>query len=491
MPDVPSGGASAPLVDRGDALTRCRRPHLVGVGGTGMNSLATLLRELGKDVSGSDRASGPVLDWLAERGVRVQAGHEPRLVRDADLVVRSAAVADDNAELALARARGVPILSHAQALGALMARKRGVAVAGTHGKSTTTALIAHMLAVAGRDPTLVGGALALDVGASSRLGGGPELVAEADEYGRRFLELHPQLAVITGIEPDHLDYYGSFEAVVAAFERFVAGMPEDGTAVTNGDDPVLRALDLPRERLTYGTEQSSDWRLAAYEPRAGGGARLELSRPDGSSWRTESALTGRHNAMNALAAVAVAFQLGISENDIAAALASFRGTRRRFETRARVDGVWVVDDYAHHPTAVRATLRGAREAHAERVVAVFQPHTTHRTAALLDEFAAAFGDADRAILAPIYRPTGREADERPVTSSDLVARIRHPDARAVDSLDAAFEAVVTEELRPGTLILTLGAGDVTTLADRLAAHLGAGDGRPDAAAPLRAAERGG
>ena len=471
MPDVPSGAGPAPHVALGDVLGRCRRPHLVGVAGTGMNSLATLLRAMGKDVSGSDRSSGPTLDWLADQGVRVQHGHEPRLVGTADLVVRSAAVADDNPELASARVRGVAVVSHAQALGALMARKHGVAVAGTHGKSTTTALIAHILAVAGRDPTLVGGAVALDVGASSRLGDGAELVAEADEYGRRFLELHPQLAVITSIEPDHLDYYGSFEAVVAAFEQFVAGMPADGTVVTNDDDPVLQELDLPRRRLTFGTEPSADWRLTGYAPCLGGGARLELRRPDGSPWTQESALTGLHNAMNALGAVAVAAELGVDKAHTAAALASFRGTRRRFETRARRDGVWVVDDYAHHPTAVLATLRAAREVHAGRVVAVFQPHTTHRTATLLDEFAAAFDAADRVILTPIYQPTGRETEQHVVTSSDLAARMRHPNVRAVESLDVAYAAVVAEEFRAGTLILTLGAGDVTTLADRLAAYL--------------------
>ena len=490
MPDLSSGGRTAPEAALGDVLGRSRRPHLVGVGGTGMNSLATLLRAMDKDVSGSDRAASPTLDWLAGQGVRVQVGHEPRLVGDADLVVRSAAVSDDNPELVAARARAVPVVSHAQALGALMDRAHGVAVAGTHGKSTTTALIAHLLAVAGRDPTLVGGAVALDFGASSRLGAGPELVAEADEYGRRFLELHPKLAVITSIEPDHLDYYGSFDSVVEAFEQFVAGMPVNGTVIVNGDDPVVRDLDISRERVTYGTEPASDWRLSEYVPRSGGGARLEVRRPDRSPWTVELALSGRHNAMNALAAVGVADRLGVAASDVATGLATFRGTRRRFETRAHRDGIWVVDDYAHHPTAVRATLRAAREAHAGRVVAVFQPHTTHRTAALLDEFAAAFGDADRVILAPIYRPTGREADERAVTSSDVVARMGHPEAQAVESLDAAFESLVAEELRPGTLILTLGAGDVTTLADRLAAHLDAAVPRPEAATAQSAARAG-
>jgi len=460
------------------SLDAARRPHLIGVAGTGMNSLATLLAELGKDVTGSDRASGGMVEWLTERGIRVQKGHTPHLIDDADVVIRSAAVPDDNPEILTARERGVHVLTHAQALGALMAARVGIGVAGTHGKSTTTALIAHILTAGGRAPTLVGGAVALDVGASSRLGRGPELVAEADEYGRRFLELHPKLAVITGIEPDHLDYYGSFEAVIEAFEQFVGGMAADGTVVTNADDPVLRALALPRRRLTYGVASDATWRLADVRPILSGGSTLDVIGPDGAPWALMSALTGAHNAMNALAAIAVAGELGVARSYVETALASFRGTRRRFETRARRHGVWVVDDYAHHPTAVTATLRAAREVHDGRLVAVFQPHTTHRTAALLEEFARSFGDADRAILLPIYRPAGREADEhsiasgdRPVESGDVVARMGHPHASVVESLDAAFDLLCREELREGTLILTLGAGDVTTLADRLADHL--------------------
>lgn len=470
----------------GDVLATADRPHLVGVAGTGMSALATLLLDMGKAVSGCDGGGGATLGWLARRGVDVGRGHAAEHVDHADLVVASAAVPSNNPDLVAARRRGLPILSHAQALGALMAARRGVAVAGTHGKSTTAALIAHILSTAGRDPTLIGGAVAIDFGASSRLGHGPELVAEADEYGRRFLELHPEIAVITAIEPDHLDYYGDFAAIVEAFRHFVAGMAPDGLVVTNEDDAALATLDLPRRRLRYGRSTDASWRLQEYRPISGGGCRIRVDGPDRAGRAYRLGLSGRHNAENALAAVAVANVLAVEESAVRAALASFQGTRRRFETRLRTDRARVVDDYAHHPTAIRATLQAAREIHNGPIWAVFQPHTAHRTLALLDDFAAAFADADRVLVAPIYAPSGREAAPVGVTApsgvtapvgvtaEDLVARMEHPDARTVASLDEAFallDPILHGQGRPAdhsVMILTLGAGDVTTLADRLA-----------------------
>src|SRR6476661_7440597 len=254
-----------------ELLMHARRPHLIGVAGAAMRSMASLLLELGREVSGSDSGSVRELAGLTARGARVTNGHDAANVDGADLVIVSAAVPADNPELVAARERGIPILSHAQALGALMATRDGIGVAGTHGKSTTTALVAHILAVAGRDPTLAGGAHALDFGGYSHLGHGPELVAEADEYGRRFLELHPRLAIITGVEPDHLDYYGDFVAVQAAFQQFVAGMAPDGVVVTCEDAPNLARLPLARRRVRYGWAGHADWRLERFEPRAGGG----------------------------------------------------------------------------------------------------------------------------------------------------------------------------------------------------------------------------
>jgi UDP-N-acetylmuramate--alanine ligase len=460
-------------VSSADLVARSQRPHLVGVAGAAMRSLASLLLALGKDVSGSDSASPADLAVLASQGVRATHGHDPRNVDGADLVVASAAVPADNPELAAARDRNIPIVSHARALGGLMATRDGIGVAGTHGKSTTTALVAHILAVAGRDPTLAGGADALDFGGYARLGHGPELVAEADEFGRRFLELRPRLAIVTGVEPDHLDYYVSFEAVKEAFQQFVDGMAPDGVAVTCEDEPNLASLPLNGRRVRYGWAGHADWRLERFQPRVGGGGSFLVRRPDGSRATYEMRLTGRHQAANAVAALALARELGVSDEAAHRGVATFQGTRRRFETLALKDGVWIVDDYAHHPTAVVANLSAARDVHWGRLVAVFQPHTTHRTLALRHEFAAAFADADRVIVTPIYQPTGRSVGAQEITADDLVSQMTHPGATAVPSLDAAYDLVM-RELRPGTLVIVLGAGDVTSLAHRLATAVTSG-----------------
>ncbi len=430
-----------------------------------MSSLATLLLEMGKAVSGCDVAGGGATRWLAERGVHIDRGHAPNHVSDADLVIASAAIPVDHPELVAGRQCGTAVVSHAQALAGLMAARRGVAVAGTHGKSTTTALIAHVLATAGRDPTLIGGAVALDFESSSRLGRGPELVAEADEYGRRFLELHPDLAVITGIEPDHLDYYGDLQQIVAAFEAFVGGMSESGVVVTFEDRGTLSKLQLARQRVRYGWD-AGDWRVLEYRPIQGGGCTLRAIDPAGKSRAFRLSLSGRHNVENALAAIVVAHVLQVDDESIRRALTTFRGAKRRFESKLQAERIWIVDDYAHHPTAVAATLQAARDVHSGPIWAVFQPHTAHRTAALLDEFAAAFDDADHVLVLPIYRPPGREVDTVAVSHIDLTSRMQHPDTVAVDSFDECLRRLAPAvETESDALILTLGAGDVTDLAD--------------------------
>ncbi len=435
-----------------------------------MRSLGALLLAMGREVSGSDSGAVSEIEALRGMGIDARHGHRAENAVGVDLIVASAAVPADNAELVAARERGIPVLSHAQALGALMAQRDGVGVAGTHGKSTTTALVAHILETAGLHPTLAGGAHALDFDGFARLGNGPHLVAEADEYGRRFLELHPRLAIITGVEPDHLDYYGSFEAVQQAFQQFVEGMPADGLVVTCEDEPHLARLPLARRRIRYGWAGHADWRLERFRPRAGGGAVFSLRRPDGERRTFDTLLSGRHNAANAVAALALTRALGVPESAARAALATFRGTRRRFETVAQANGVWVVDDYAHHPTAVAANIGAARDVHSGRIVAVFQPHTIHRTLVLLEELRASFVDADRVILAPIYQPTGRGSDVPPITAEGVVEGMTHPDAVAAPTLDAAY-ALAHAELQPGTLVLVLGAGDITTVARRLAADV--------------------
>ncbi len=435
-----------------------------------MRSLAALLLAMGRRVSGSDSGAPSEIEALRGMGIDARHGHRAEHIDGADLVVASAAVPADNPELVAARERGIPVLSHAQALGALMAARDGIGVAGTHGKSTTTALVAHVLETAGLHPTLAGGAHALDFDGFARLGNGPHLVAEADEYGRRFLELHPRAAIITGVEPDHLDYYGSFDAVRLAFQQFVDGMAADGFVVTCEDEPHLSRLPLARRRIRYGWAGHADWRLERFQARPGGGATFAVRRPDGEHRTFDMLLSGRHHAANAVAALALTRELGVPESAARAALATFQGTRRRFETVAQAGGIWVVDDYAHHPTAVAANISAARDVHCGRIVALFQPHTIHRTLVLLDELRASFTDADRVILAPIYQPTGRSSDVPPITSEAVVAGMAHPDAEAAPSLDAAY-ALARSELQSGTLVLVLGAGDITAVARRLAADV--------------------
>jgi UDP-N-acetylmuramate--alanine ligase len=266
-----------------------------------------------------------------------------------------------------------------------------------------------------------------------------------------------------------MDYFRDLDEIEEAFRAFVAGMTETGLVVTCADDARLDALELPRRRVRYGVAASADWRLLTYEAQWGGGCRFAVRDRSGLTREYRLGLSGRHNAQNALAAIVVGHELGVEDRTIAAALAEFRGTRRRFETRLKRGTLWVVDDYAHHPTAIRATLRAAREAYGGPMWAVFQPHTTSRTAALLDEFAAAFDDADHVVITPIYRPTGREeGSHADVRASDVVARMRHPDARAVGSLDEAYQAVAPA-VQAGGMVVTLGAGDITALADQIVA----------------------
>jgi UDP-N-acetylmuramate--alanine ligase len=452
------------------SLATASRVHLVGIGGSGMSSLAQLLAARGKRVVGSD-LSGEALTRLPGQGIACFVGHRAEQVGQAELLIVSAAVPVDNPELLEAKRRGLPILTHAEALGELMQTPQslGVAVAGTHGKTTTTGMLGYVLERAGLDPTVLLGASALNFNAGARLGEGPYLVVEADEYDRRFLSLQPHLALITGIEADHLDYFRDLADIVSAFRAFADRVAPSGVLVTCADDPVLATIDLRGRRLTYGITPSADWRLSDFQPRQGGGCGFKLSGPTGRT-SVELQLSGLHNASNASGAVAVACELEVPLSDAAAALADFRGTERRFQTIWRSDDVWVVDDYAHHPTAVRATLAAARQVHSGRLWAVFQPHTSNRLGMLLEEFAGSFEAADLLVLVPVYRPPGRHRDELAVTSTDLAAAVRWPPHRLATSLESADEQI-TRELRAGDLVVIMGAGDVTHLAHALARRL--------------------
>lgn len=437
-----------------------------------MAALATLLLRLGKTVSGSDLVESATTAALRAAGATVEIGHRAQNVCGAQYVVRSSAIPGDNPEVLEAERLGVAGSKLAEAVGELMWGRVGVAVAGTHGKTTTTALLAWLLQCAGLEPMALIGAEALNFGASALAGSGP-MVVEADEYDRRFLHLSPTVAIVTSVELDHLDYFGDLAEIRQVFQAFVDKLPRSGRLVVCADEPSVSALAAVADRQTYGFHAAADWRVADYMPREGGGARFTL-RTGGRGWPVESSLLGRHNAANAAAALAAADYFGVGLRSALASLQTFRVTRRRFETRGQPSGVWVVDDYAHHPTAVAATLRAAREVRRQAAIwAVFQPHTTNRTAALLDGFARSFDQADHVLVLPIYRPSGREAAARPVSSGDLVDRMRalgHPDARLAEGFDDAL-AAIEAGVRPGDLVLTLGAGDVTTLCDRIVARL--------------------
>jgi UDP-N-acetylmuramate--alanine ligase len=454
------------------ALRDAQRVHLVGIGGSGMSALASLLLQMGKQVSGSDVLLGSTVERLRSMGATVFDTHVSENLGQADYVVRSSAIPTDNPEVAAAAQHGLPTKKLAEAVGDLMRERAGVAIAGTHGKTTTTALVTWLLEQGGMDPIALIGADTPAYPNGARLGDGP-MVVEADEFDRRFLNYWPEVAVVTSVEADHLDYYQDLPEIRAAFQTLVGRLPTHGRLVVCADDPCAASLESPARRETYGFASDADWRIDDYAAASSRGARFTL-RAEGRAWPVETPLIGKHNARNAAAAIAVADYFGVALRATMAALPDFQGPRRRFETKGRPRGIWLVDDYGHHPTEVSAVLGAARGVAEGAVWVVFQPHTTNRTAALLAEFAVAFGDAQHVLILPIYRPSGREAAARPVTSEDLVAQIRaagHTDARFVEAFDAA-EAAIVSGAKPGDLVLTMGAGDVTRLSDRLVKVLG-------------------
>ncbi len=448
-------------------VRQAHRVHLVGVGGSGMSALASLLLQMGKQVSGSELASGPATAYLRANGAVVWEGHAAEQLGHADYVIRSSAVPLDNPEVVEANRRRLPSRKLAEAVGELMLDRSGVAVAGTHGKTTTTALVTWLLEGGGLDPLALIGADTPAYPLGARPGDGP-IVVEADEYDRSFLHYLPEVAIVTSIEADHLDYYRDLGEIRGAFQTMVERLPEHGLLVVCADEPCAASLATPARRETYGFATDADWRIDDYAALLGRGARFTL-RAHGRAWPVESPLLGKHNARNVAAAIAVSDYFGIGLLAAFATLPQFRGPRRRFETKGRPRGIWIVDDYAHHPTEVSAVLRAAAEVVQGDVWVVFQPHTTNRTGALLEEFGAAFGDADHALILPIFLPIGRETSPWAVTSEDMVARIvaaGHPDARFAASFSDAEQAVLAAA-KPGDLVLTMGAGDVTRLSDRL------------------------
>lgn len=457
---------------------RVQRVHFVGIGGIGMCGIAELLHHQGVRVSGSDAREGATVARLRGLGVPVAIGHALENVGDADVVVFSSAVRPGNPELVEAERRKIPVIPRAEMLAELMRLKDGVAVGGSHGKTTTTSLVAHVLDAAGLDPTAVIGGRVLHPGGrtTARLGAGPLLVAEADESDGSFLRLAPVIAVVTNVDPEHLDHYGSVEALHDAFVAFANRVPFWGLAVVCLDHPGVQAIlpRLTRRTVTYGFSPQAD--LVADEARLDdGGMRFAVR------WRGEAmgslrvALAGEHNVRNALAALAVALELEVPFAIAADALARFPGIERRFETKGHAAGVRVVDDYGHHPAEIRATLAAARQLHPGRVVVVFQPHRYSRTQILFDDFATAFHQADVLWVTEIY---AAGEDKLPgVDGRALADAIRahgQREVRFAPDLDAV-PGELAATLAPGDLVITLGAGNVSALGPRLLAALGGGE----------------
>jgi UDP-N-acetylmuramate--alanine ligase len=447
-------------------FARIQRIHFVGIGGIGMSGIAEILLNLGYIISGSDLKGSPITDRLASMGATIMTGHRAENVADAEVVVTTSAIARDNPEVAAARARHVPVIQRAEMLAELMRLKYGIAIAGMHGKTTTTSMIAAVLAAGGLDPTVVVGGRVDAMGSNARLGKSQYLVAEADESDRSFLKLSPILSVVTNIDREHMDCYRDMADVEQAFVEFMDRVPFYGAIIACADNAQLRAL-LPRVQrrvVTYGTADRVDFRARLLEcdakPEGGGPrSRFHVSDREKSVGEFELHVPGLHNVLNATAAVAAGIGLGIPPEKIAAALAQFRGVDRRFQLKGQAAGISVVDDYGHHPTEIRATLAAARQCGYRKVHVVFQPHRYTRTRDLIDDFGGAFRDASSVQVLDIYA-----ASESPipgVSAQALTQRIAKAGTQAeyAASFGDAVERVATTAAS-GDLILTLGAGSV-------------------------------
>ncbi|MBM3152787.1 MAG: UDP-N-acetylmuramate--L-alanine ligase [Chloroflexi bacterium] len=446
--------------------------HLIGIGGSGLSAIALLLHEMGYTVSGSDRADSPFLAELRAAGVTVSLGHRPEQVAGADRVVRSSAVTDDNPEVQAARGAGIPVLKRADLLGQLMAGRIGIAVAGTHGKTTTSAMLAWTLTGLDQSPSFIVGGVLADLGVNAHAGKGPHFVIEADEYDRMFLGLKPQIGVVTNVEHDHPDCYPTVADFEQAFADFAALLPPDGWLVACGDDLgaarlVKGARRMARQVFSYGLDVTCEAVAEGLAANLHGGYDFTARLPQQDAMVSLS-VPGEHNVRNALAVLSVIHLMGLPLTEAAVALAHFHGTGRRFEVIGEAAGVTVIDDYAHHPTEIRATLAGARARYPGRTIwAVWQPHTYSRTQTLFDDFAGAFQDADRVIVTEVYR--AREA-EQDFSASQVVAAMQRPAAQFIPALPEV-RAHLLSNLEPGAVLLVLSAGDADQVSREVLAGL--------------------
>ena len=445
--------------------------HFIGIGGSGLSAIARLLLESGYTVSGSDRAMTPFADDVRKAGATVYVGHHPRNLEGADWVVRSAAVTEDNSEVQAAKRKNIPVYKRADFLGELMSEKTGIAIAGTHGKTTTTGMTSWVLSELGRDPSFIVGGVINNLGVNARAGKGKAFVIEADEYDNMFLGLKPQIEVITSLEHDHPDFFPTFGVMLESFKKFVDLLPADGTLIACVEDPgamemVSYARKTGKNIVGYGLQNDSTintplWVMAReIRPNRRGGFNFVASSNLGTAG-LESAdvslqVPGRHNVRNALAVLAIIDVLGLSREKAAKALAEFTGTGRRFQLRGEVNGISIFDDYAHHPTEIVATLAGARARYPERRIwAVWQPHTYSRTRTLFLEFSRAFKDADEVIVTEVYAAREPKQD---FTSAEIVSSMPHLSARYIETLPEVTLHLL-KHLKPGDVVLVLSAGD--------------------------------
>ncbi|WP_022683087.1 UDP-N-acetylmuramate--L-alanine ligase [Sphingobium bisphenolivorans] len=453
--------------------------HFIGIGGIGMSGIAEVMHNLGYKVQGSDVAEGYVVEGLRKKGIPVMIGHKAENLGDAAVVVTSTAIKKGNPEVDLALEKRVPVIRRAEMLAELMRLKSTVAVAGTHGKTTTTSMVAALLDAGGVDPTVINGGIINSYGSNARLGKSDWMVVEADESDGSFLRLDGTLAVVTNIDPEHLDHYGSFDKVKDAFVEFVENVPFYGAAMLCLDHPEVQAI-LPRVQdrriVTYGFSAQADIRGENVMPIPGGNRfDVQIRERDGSLRRIEGIempMPGRHNVLNAMAAIGVALQMGIDDSTIQTGFAKFGGVKRRFTKVGEIavggGAATVIDDYGHHPVEIKAVLAAAREGAKGRVIAVVQPHRFTRLRDLMDEFQQAFNDADIVYAAPVY-PAGEQPIEG-VDSGELVAGLKrrgHRNAATVEGADD-LARLIASDVQADDMIICLGAGDITKWAAGLA-----------------------
>ena len=444
---------------------------MIGVGGIGLSAIARVLAARGVRVTGCDLTESALTESLRQAGIPVALGHCAEHLAGVELVVVSSAVPETNPEVVEARRRGLPVVHRRELLARMMRGSDGIAVAGTHGKTTTTAMIAYVLSELGRDPTYIVGGLCDELGGNAGAGTGRWFVLEADEYDHAFEDLQPWIGVVNNVEMDHPDCFADLEAVRRAFAAFVAHVRSDGWLVAGVDSPQVRALldtaDIQAQVVTFGQSRTADCRLQDVQATPRGGVRFVWSSADHGKALVTLAVPGLHNALNATAAMAVLARCGVDPSAAAAVLERFSGVARRFEIKGESEGITVVDDYAHHPTEIRVTLAAARSRYpGRRIVAVFQPHTYSRTEALLEGFATCFADADLVRLVDIF--PARPSERPTINSQELATAIDHRDVAYIGDLERATRSL-RDQIEPGDVLITLGAGPGYLIGERLLA----------------------